>query len=118
MALLLRNPYVPIVIFAMAEVLFLCTYAANGVAVSLGAQTLSGLGWTWVMACWVNEHSHRRGKVPSYDFGLLLIILYPFSVLWYCFWLYRWRGVLVMLLLVLLWSVPQIASQIVWARQP
>jgi hypothetical protein len=63
---------------------------------------------------WIIADARQRRCVPCFDFGFLVGIFLPFSLIWYAFWTRGRRGLL--LLLAIAGSIygPWICVVIVW----
>jgi hypothetical protein len=77
-------------------------------------QTVLSYGWAFLLVIWMDADARRLRRLPCYDFGLFVGIFFPLSLLWYCWWSRRWRGLLVLLLLLALWFIPQFMAGMFW----
>jgi hypothetical protein len=91
---------------------FRSTYAALGVPLSAAADQLSstilGLAFLW----WVVADARRRRRVPCHDFGFLVGVAFPVSLLWYAVWSRGRRGLLTMAGLLGLMALPVVLAEI------
>ena len=63
---------------------------------------------------WIEADARRRGILPCHDFGFLVGVFFPVSVVWYAFWSRGRKGLLLLLSLLGLWMVPAITSSLAW----
>ena len=75
--------------------------------------------YNWVLAvlvgAWlVTDPKFPADKRPSFDHGFLLWVTFPCFALYQLFTTRRWRGVLILLGLTLLFAVPNLAFAIVY----
>jgi len=110
------NPLTPLVVFALATATALCASAWVGIppAGDPLLQAVLRIGWAVMLVLWMDADARRLRRLPCYDFGLLAGAFFPLSLLWYCWWSRRWRGLLVLLLLLALWFVPQVVAGFLW----
>jgi hypothetical protein len=59
-------------------------YLAAGLSASPAFQDLAVVGWAVMLVLWVDDDARRRRRIPCFDFGLLVGVLFPLSVAWYC----------------------------------
>ena len=102
---LLLHPMAPPVFMSLATAVM--GFVRVGVGGVPGYGVALQYGWGLMVVLWMDADSRKLRRVPCYDFGILALIFFPFSLFWYCFWSRRWRGLLVFLLLLSLWLVPQ-----------
>jgi hypothetical protein len=103
-----------LVAFAVGLTICFSAYLAAGHSVSPEIEGLASFGWGFMLILWAEADARRRRRVPCFDFGFLIFVYSPLSVLWYCLWSRGWRGLLVAAALVLLWIVPYAVAGIVW----
>ena len=110
------NPLTPLVVMASATAAALCASAWMGLPPSGDpmTQTILSYGWAFLLVIWMDADARRLRRLPCYDFGLFVGIFFPLSLLWYCWWSRRWRGLLVLLLLLALWFIPQFMAGVFW----
>jgi hypothetical protein len=80
-------------------------------------EMVTSVSWAFLIIYWMVADARYRRKVLCFDFVFLCYVLFPLTVLWYCFWSRGWRGILTLLGLVLLFCVPYIIAIIVWNLQ-
>ena len=57
-----------------------------------------------VITLWITLDARERRRTPCFDYGFFLLILWPFSLFWYCGCTRGWRGIgLACVLYVLAW---------------
>jgi hypothetical protein len=108
----LIHPLAPVVALALSTVPVLCFLATTRGGGPGGLTTIMGIGWAWMLVCWMDSDARRLRRLPCFDFGLLVGIYLPLSVVWYCLWSRGWRGLLLLLLLFGLWLTPFIIAMI------
>lgn len=90
-------------------------YVVAGVVPSDGATQLSmsTLGLAFVL--WVVTDARRRRIVPCHDFGFLVMLLMPVTLVWYAFWSRGGRrGLAVLAALFGLMYVPSLSALACW----
>jgi hypothetical protein len=90
------------------------SHVATSTPPSEEAQVLTSYGVTLAVVLWVIADARTRRKTPCYDFGFLVAIFFPASLLWYVFWSRGWRGLLTLSTLVGLMLVPWLSASIAW----
>lgn len=55
---------------------------------------------------WMQGDARQRKRDLCFDFGLISLVFFPLSVVWYCVATRRWSGLLWLLGLYLLWLLP------------
>jgi hypothetical protein len=63
---------------------------------------------------WIEADALRRGILPCHDFGFLVGIFFPLSVVWYAFWSRGRKGVILLLAMLGLWVVPTVTAMLAW----
>ena len=112
---LLRNPIVYLAAFSAAVAVLLGVAVAAGQSSLTGAGALLEMGWPLMLVFWADADARYRHCTPCFDFGFLVAIFFPVSLLWYCVWSRGWgRGVVMMLALVGLWLLPRVLAVLVW----
>src|SRR5262249_22146489 len=72
------------------------------------------IGWALMLVLWMDADARRRRVLPCYDFGLLVAIFFPLSLVWYCGWSRGWRGSLVLIGLLTLLIAPYTIARLIW----
>ncbi len=105
----------PILIAAVAaSSAFLIAHAAVAPAPSQTVQALTSLGLALAFVLWITVDARNRRQTPCYDFGFLVAVFFPASLVWYVLWTRGWRGVLTLAALAGLMLIPWISASIVW----
>jgi hypothetical protein len=89
-------------------------YAAAGKAPSDNVAHMSS--WTLALALilWIMADAQMRRQTPCYDFGFLVAVFFPVSLVWYVFWSRGWRGFLLLGALLGLILLPSLATVAAW----
>jgi hypothetical protein len=70
---------------------------------------------TWLLVIyWIVADARQRRCVPCFDFGYLVGISLPFSLIWYALWTRSRRGVLLLLAIGSLIYGPWLGATILW----
>ena len=110
----LGKPMAHLLAFAGAVTVGFAAYLLAGVSVSPAFEELAAVGWALMLVLWADADARRRRLVPCYDFGLLVGVYAPLSVVWYCVWSRGRRGLLVVAALAALWVAPNVLAQLLW----
>lgn len=107
------------VVLAVALAAFHVAYIALGRPVSDAAQQLTAYSLALFLLWWVVADARRvRGRLPCHDFGFLMGIGFPVSLVWYLVWSRGWKGLGTWVVLLLLLSLPTIAADVAWLTLP
>jgi len=110
---LLLAPFAPLVLFSLMQAAFLtCLVVLDGHSSPILDAVLSFF-WLLALVHTLVEDARQRA-VPCFDFGFFLILFFPLSVLWYCWWSRRWRGLLLVLVICGLWVFPWLTVLCAW----
>ena len=90
-------------------------YAAFGKPPSETVLRLSSFSMAFALILWVMADAQMRRQTPCYDFGLLVTVYFPISLVWYVFWSRGWRGFLMLGALLGLMLLPWLAAVVTWA---
>ncbi len=63
---------------------------------------------------WIVTDARRRRKIPCHDFGFLVATSLPISLIWYLVWTRGFRGLWLIVLLVILISLPSLFATTIW----
>jgi hypothetical protein len=85
-------------------------YVATGATPSDTAALLTSVGLALAFILWMEADAHLRHQVPCHDFGFLVAVFFPISLLWYVFWSRGRLGVLVLLGLLGLMLLPLLSA--------
>lgn len=89
-------------------------YMASGVVPSTESQYLWSFGLALAFIVWVDSDASLRRKVPCHDFGFLVAVFFPVSLVWYAFWSRGWRGFYVLAGLFGLMLLPWLSALACW----
>jgi hypothetical protein len=93
----LHSPTVALIVLALIATLIRCAYAVERSPLSPHAESLAVICWGWPVMIWMDYDALRRRRRPCFDFGLFLVVTFPVSMVWYCFWSRGWRGIKLLL---------------------
>jgi hypothetical protein len=79
-----------------------------------GARWILAFSTALLVVYWIVADARGRRCVPCFDFGYLLAISLPFSLIWYAFWTRGWRGILRLLAIVGAIYGPWLCATILW----
>jgi hypothetical protein len=65
------------------------------------------------LLAWIAADAKQRRRTPCFDFGLFLLVLWPFSLFWHCIATRGWRGLALAVGLYLLCGVPMMFMTLV-----
>ena len=94
---------------------FLVAPIAIGRSPSDNVQYLTSFGLALGFILWVIADARMAHRTPCYDFGFLVGIFFPVSLVWYVFWSRGWRGLLTLTALVGLMLLPSVSYLVAWA---
>jgi hypothetical protein len=94
---------------------FLVAPIAVGRVPSDNVLYLNSFGLTLAFILWVIADARTAGRTPCYDFGFLVGIFFPVSLVWYVLWSRGWRGLLTLATLVGLMLLPSVSYMVAWA---
>jgi hypothetical protein len=114
-----KSPLPQILLFAAALAVLQPAYwlaeAVRGRTPLAGAEIVFRWSLPVVQVLWIMADDRQYRRTPYFDYGYLLLILWPFSLFWYCSRTRGWRGLGLALGLVLLTLVPLVATALVSA---
>jgi hypothetical protein len=102
------------VIYAIGLFVAFATYLLAGASILPAFEDVTTFGWVLMLVCWADADARHRRLIPCYDFGLLVGVFFPASIIWYCVWSRGWRGLLMIVALTLLWWLPYAVAGLVW----
>jgi hypothetical protein len=97
-----------------ATSILLTIYTLLGAAPSDMSTLLFQLCWALALILWIEGDARRRRITPCHDFGFLVGVFFPVSVVWYASWSRGHRGVLLLLVLLGLCIVPPMTGLLAW----
>jgi hypothetical protein len=89
-------------------------YASMHSTPSAAASTILAISVALFVTYWVLADARQRHCVPCFEFGFLMAVFFPVSVIWYAFWTRGWRGVLLLFALLGLIYGPWLCVTIAW----
>lgn len=104
------NPLVTLLVWVLAISAFPAGCIAAGRGLPPAAEMLASFALTLAFVLWVDLDARRRGIVPCHDFGFLVAVFFPASLLWYVFWSRGGRGALTLALLASVVVVPPLLA--------
>lgn len=110
----IAHPLSPLIAMSGATAIALCVSVWAGIGPSPGTELVLRYGWALMLLLWMDADARRLRRLPCFDFGLLAMFSFPLSLVWYCYWSRRWRGFLVLLMLLALWLVPYAIAMMFW----
>jgi len=108
------HPLAPLIAMALVTAADLCAYVSIGRSPSPGVGLLLEFGWALMLVLWMDADARKLRRLPCYDFGMMVAIFFPLSLVWYCLWSRGWRGLLVLLMLLALFVVPYVIAAVLW----
>lgn len=109
--------FVPLGILALtaaASAAVLIAHVAAGRSPSVAIERLISLGLALATVFWVMVDARARHRTPCYDFGFLVAVFFPASLVWYAVWSRGWKGLLTLFSLAALWFVPWLSATAFW----
>jgi hypothetical protein len=94
---------------------FLVAYVAAGRYPSATALRLASLGVDLGLILWIAADARLRRRTPCYDFGFLVAVFFPFSLVWYVVWSRGLKGLLTLAGLFGLAFLPWVFAGLAWA---
>jgi hypothetical protein len=89
-------------------------YVAAGTPPPPALADLAPYALSWALLAWIQNDARRRRIVPCYDFGFLVAVVLPVSLVWYVLWSRGWKGVALLAGFVGLQFIPWVSSVAVW----
>ena len=89
-------------------------YSAAGAAPPDAVARLTPIAFALACVFWIMADAQKRRQTPCYDFGFLVAIFFPISLVWYVFWSRGARGILVLAAFVGLMLLPPMAALAAW----
>jgi len=93
---------------------FQVPYAATGVPPSAAATLLTSYGLALAFILWVADDARSRRCVPCFDFGFLVAVFFPASLVWYVLWSRGRRGMTKLVALFALMLLPWLFTVVTW----
>ncbi|HEV3122647.1 MAG TPA: hypothetical protein VGY53_12120 [Isosphaeraceae bacterium] len=95
-----------LVVLSCALSLVNVAYVAFGVPISGRANELAGFSLAVFVILWMVRDARARGCLPCFDFGFLVCVFFPLSLVWYALWSRGAKGVLLLAAVFGLWILP------------
>jgi hypothetical protein len=96
---------------AVALSAFHLTYVGLGTAVSDEGNRVTSYSLALILIWWiVADARHARGELPCHDFGFLVGVALPVSLVWYLVWSRGWRGLGMVVFLTVLLNLPWLSA--------
>jgi len=108
-----RSLVIPL-LTAAASAGLLVAYVATGRTPSDRVQGLIPTGLGLALVLWMMMDARARHRTPCYDFGFLVAVFFPVSLVWYVLWTRGWKGLLTLVGLIGLWFVPWLTAMAAW----
>jgi hypothetical protein len=89
-------------------------YVMRGMPYSEGIWALSSTGTALAFILWIEGDARRRGCMPCHDFGFLVAVFFPVSLVWYSLWTRGWKGLFLLAALCGLMYVPWLLAMAAW----
>jgi hypothetical protein len=89
-------------------------YVAVGATPSGRASLLFQFSLAWAFILWVDADARHRHIVPCHDFGFLVAMFFPLSLVWYVFWSRGRRGFLALCGLLGVMILPWLTAVMAW----
>jgi hypothetical protein len=106
------GPMAILVAAVAAASAFFATQVVVGAPPSETVQVLTSFALALAFVLWVTVDAQTRRRTPCYDFGFLVAVFFPASVVWYVLWSRGLRGLLTLCGLVGLWLLPMVCASV------
>jgi hypothetical protein len=100
-------------VVAVTVVLTVQMAAAPEPSATVLSLTSLGLGLAFIL--WVTADARIRRRTPCYDFGFLVGVFFPASLVWYVLWSRGRRGLLTLAALIGLMLLPYASAIVAWS---
>jgi hypothetical protein len=102
-----------LIVLSAALSLFQVAYVAIGVPISERASGLTSLSLALCVLLWIVSDARARGCSPCFDFGFLVGVFFPLSLVWYALWSRGAKGVLLLAGLFVLLILPSLTAGVI-----
>ena len=109
------GPMGMLVAAVVASSAFLIAHVAAGAIPSDEVQQLTSFGLALAFVLWVIADARSQHRTPCYDFGFLVAVFFPASLVWYVLWSRGWRGWLTLGALIGLMLLPWVFATVALA---
>jgi hypothetical protein len=89
-------------------------YAAVGTAPPEHVARLASFAFALAFVLWMVVDAQVRRQTPCFDFGLLVAVFFPISLVWYVFWSRGARGFLLLAALLSMMLLPWLSAAAAW----
>jgi hypothetical protein len=107
-------PALPVLILTAVCSVAEGVYVVTGTPRSQAWVELSSRGLGLFLLFWVMIDARRRRCVPCHEFGFLVAVFMPASLVWYVFWTRGWRGAALLASFIGLVFVPSFVTIVIW----
>jgi Cobalt uptake substrate-specific transmembrane region len=91
-----------------------CGYVWAGQAPPDNFAQLGSLAFALACVLWAVADAQKRRKTPCFDFGFLVAVFFPISLIWYALWSRGVRGFLLLAALLGLMFIPWLSAIVVF----
>jgi hypothetical protein len=89
-------------------------YSAAGAPLPDAVGRLASIAFVLACVFWIMTDAQRRRQTPCYDFGFLVAVFFPISLVWYAFWSRGARGILLLAAFLGLMVLPSMSAVAAW----
>jgi hypothetical protein len=89
-------------------------YSAAGANPPDAVARLAPVAFALACVFWIVADAQKRRQTPCYDFGFLVAVFFPISLVWYVFWSRGTRGILLLAAFVVLMVLPSVFAVAAW----
>jgi hypothetical protein len=75
---------------------------------------LTSFGLSLAFIVWVMADAQIRRRIPCYEFGFLVAVFFPVSLVWYVLWSRGWRAIFMLAGLFGLMLLPSLSMIAAW----
>ena len=104
----------PLLLFAGVASAGRSLYVATGTTPARSFELLISLGFTWAVIAWIMGDIRRRRLAPCHEFGFLVAVTLPVSLIWYLFWTRGWKGAGVLVTMMGVAFLPSLVATGIW----
>jgi hypothetical protein len=108
------GPMAILIAAVAASSAFFATQVVIGPPPSETVQVLTSLALALAFVLWVMVDARTRRQIPCYDFGFLVAVFFPASLVWYVLWSRGWRGLLILSAFGGLMLLPMVCASVAW----
>ena len=108
------SPFVALLISISVIATFQIGYVVAAMPPSPASTMLMQFAPSLALVFWIDADARQRRRTPCYDFGLLMVLFFPASLIWYPVWSRGGWGFLSLIGLLTLMCVPYFSATVVW----